>query len=76
MGATRSRWSSAGAPQRRSHPLIWVRGTGDPDRASDVAYERVLIKEFRHEGAPTHAEILDQGEAGSSTRPAATRSGR
>jgi hypothetical protein len=55
---------------------MWVRGTGEPDRASAVAYERVLIKELWHDGAPTHAEILDQGEAGSSTTPAATRSGR
>jgi hypothetical protein len=36
----------------------------------------VLIKEFWHDGAPTHAEIADQGEAGSSTMPAATSSGK
>jgi hypothetical protein len=30
-GATRSWCGSAGAPQRRSHPLMCVRWSGDPD---------------------------------------------
>ena len=36
-----------------------------------VAYARVLIKDFWQEGAPTHAERADQGEASSATKPAA-----
>jgi hypothetical protein len=51
-----------------------VRDRGNPDRASAVAYARVLIKDGWQEGAPTHAEMADQGEAGSSTKPAATSS--
>jgi hypothetical protein len=48
---------------------------GDPDCASAVAYTRVLIKELAQEGAPTHAEITDHGEAELFTSPTAASCG-
>jgi hypothetical protein len=43
--------------------------------ANVIAYARVSIKDFSHDGAPTQAEIADHGEVASSISPAATSSG-
>jgi hypothetical protein len=52
-----------------------VRGSACPNSANLIAYARVSIKDFWHDGAPTQAEIADQGEDASSMNPAATSSG-
>src|SRR6185436_14153501 len=61
--------------QRRSQPLMCVRGSACPNSANLIAYARVSIKDFWHDGAPTQAEIADHGEDASSMNPAATSSG-
>src|SRR5512132_906324 len=54
---------------------MWVRGSGRPNSANVVAYVRVSIKDFWHDGAPTQAEMADHGDDASSMRPPATSSG-
>src|SRR6186997_2258820 len=52
-----------------------VRGSACPDSANLMAYPRVSMRDFWHDGAPTQAEIADHGEDASSMKPAATSSG-